>query len=94
MNQIQTWQQGKFINFHKYDRMSEEWKQKQEKRESLLVRSGQTDNAICQCNKPEDAIWIAKRLNLASVLEQMAYDYAIGKADGSEIVKMVHNSIK
>lgn len=93
MNDIQTWQQGRFIDQRQYDRASEGWKDQQRRTETLLVRPGPTDNAICTACDPEAAKWIATRLNLAAKLEQMAYDYATGKTDGSEIVALVRNAV-
>ncbi len=90
MNDIQTWQQGKFIDNIKYRHEPDWWKDQQKEIESLLVRPGPTDNAICTAADPEAAKWIAQRLNLASQLEQMTYDYATGKTDGQEIVELVH----
>ena len=92
-NSHQQWQQGKFIDQRKYSHMPEEWKQSQKEKESLLVRPYPMENAICMCTKPEEAKWIAERLNLASVLEQMTYDFATGKTDGQEIVNLVHKHI-
>jgi hypothetical protein len=92
-NSIQTWSRGAFIHFDKYKRWSREEKDRAEEREKLLVRPDPTGNAICQCNNPDDAKWIASRLNLASILEQMTYDYATGKTDGSEITKLVMEAV-
>ena len=93
MNDIETWQQGRFIDQRKYDRMGDEWKDEQRRREALLVRPGPTENAICTARDPEAARWLAQRLNLASKLEQMTYDYATGKTDGSEIVALVRDAV-
>lgn len=68
-NKINTWRQGKFIDSRRYDHMSERWKQDQRERESVLVRPGPTDNAICIATTPELAEWIAERLNVAADLE-------------------------
>jgi len=92
MNGIQTWQQGQFINQAKYASMGELWKDEKRKEEKHLVRPDPTGNAICWCPEPDKAAWIAKRLNLAAKLEQMTYDYATGKTDGSEIVAMVRDA--
>ena len=93
MNDIRTWAQGAFIDQRQYANMSSEWKADQRKREARLVRPSPTGNAICHAQKPEDAKWIASRLNLASVLEQMTYDFATGKTDGAEIVKLVRENV-
>ncbi len=92
MNRIQTWRQGQFIDQKKYDEMSETWKDERRKEETHLVRPGPTDNAVCWCPDPRNAAWIAQRLNLASQLEQMTYDFATGKTDGSEIVDLVKSN--
>lgn len=85
MNEIKTWKQGSFILRHIYKRKPNEWKEKQMELEKHLVRPSATGNAICSCNQPTDAKWIASRLNLASILEDLTYDYATGKTDGEEL---------
>jgi hypothetical protein len=70
LNDIKTWRQGQFIEFRKYDKWPEEKKQRAREREKFLVRPSATGNAICYCGHPEDAKWIAERLNLASKLEK------------------------
>ncbi|AFO91563.1 hypothetical protein [Phaeobacter inhibens] len=92
-NEIQTWQQGQFVDQVKYTSMGDLWKDEKRKEEAHLVRPGLTENAICWCPHPDDAAWIAQRLNLAAQLEQMTYDYATGKTDGSEIVSMVRDAV-
>lgn len=89
MNSIRTWAKGYFIDKTKYSFMPDEWKDEQRQIERCLVRPDMLANAICQCPNPEDAKWVAQRLNLASKLEQLTYDYAMGKSDGSEIVEYV-----
>lgn len=93
MNEIKTWQQGHFIDQPKYQNMSDDWKAERCREEAMLVRPGPMENAICKAPAPVTAIWIAKRLNLAAQLEQMTYDYATGKSDGSEIVALVRKAI-
>lgn len=93
MNDIQTWQQGSFIDKPEYARMGELWKDEKRKEETHMVRPAPEDNAICWCPDPQKAAWIAQRLNLASKLEQMTYDYATGKTDGSEIVALVRDAV-
>jgi len=52
------------------------------KEELHKVRPSPKGNAICFCPEPSDAKWIAKRLNLASVLEQkINYNSVINKLD-------------
>lgn len=93
MNDIKTWQKGRFIDKPNYAHMGDLWKDERRKEESHLVRPEPEGNAICWCPDPHHAAWIAQRLNLASRLEQMAYDYATGKTDGSEIVALVRNAV-
>ena len=94
MNNLHTsWQQGHFVDQAKYRKWSENEKRRANEREKLLVRPSPTGNAICQCNTPDDAKWIADRLNFAAQLEQMAYDFATGKTDGAEIIKIVQEAV-
>lgn len=92
MNDIKTWQQGRFAPERGYD-LSMEQVAEHEQHERHLVRPGLRENAICHCPDPYHAEWIAKRLNLASRLEELTYDFATGKSDGSEIVALVRQSI-
>lgn len=92
MNDIQTWQQGRYAPEGRRP-VTVEAAANFERDESHLVRPGLRQNAICHCPRPDDAVWIAQRLNLASRLEQMAYDFATGKSDGSDIVAMVKNAV-
>jgi hypothetical protein len=66
MNDHTNWQHGRFVDGPKYRHMSDVWKQEQRNRESLLVRPAPLADAICIAATPDDAIWIAKRLNLAA----------------------------
>ncbi len=93
MNETTTWRQGAFIDQAQYSRMSDDWKAERRREEALLVRSGPLANAICKARDPETAKWIAGRLNLAAQLEQMTYDFATGKSDGSEIVALVRHNV-
>ena len=94
MNNLHTsWQHGYFVDQSKYRKWSKEEKRRANEREKLLVRPSPTGNAICMCSYQKDAEWIADRLNFAAKLEQMTYDFATGKTDGSEIVKMVKDAI-
>ena len=93
-NLITTWRQGRFIDKPKYRNWTQAEKDAADKRERHLVRPSPTDNAICYCQDPQYAEWIASRLNLAAKLEQMTYDYATGKTDGSEIVAMVRKNLE
>jgi hypothetical protein len=94
MNDIQTWAQGFFVDQPQYKDWSETDKKEADRREKLMVRPCPTGNAICRCDTPFNAKWVADRLNLASVLEQMTYDFATGKTDGSEIVALVRKNIE
>ena len=60
---------------------------------TLVMEADNPSNVICVCGKPETAKWIASRLNLASDLEQMVYDYVTGKTDGEEITKYVQDGL-
>jgi len=93
MNEIKTWKQGKFVDRRQYRNWTNEMLDKANSDESHLVRPAPTESAICRCENPKDAKWIASRLNLASTLEQMTYDYATGKSDGQEIVDLVNNAV-
>ena len=93
LNGITTWRQGAFIDQPQYRRETDEWKRDREREEQLLVRPAPTDNAICKADTPDNAKWIAQRLNLASKLEQLTYDYATGKSDGGEIVEFVRQNV-
>lgn len=92
-NSIKTWAQGRFIDKIQYSNWTKEEKLKAESQEKLLVRPSPIENAICRCNTPDDAEWIAARLNLASKLEQLTYDFAMGKTDGEEIRSFVKSSL-
>lgn len=70
MNKINTWQQGRFIDKPKYNHWSDEDKEKAHADESLKIRPSPEGNAICFCSNPDDAKWIAKRLNVAANLEK------------------------
>ena len=92
MNDIQTWQQGQFAPEGRHNFSPEEVAGHQ-RTERHLVRPGLRKDAICHCPDPRHAEWIAKRLNLASQLEKLTYDFATGKTDGSEIVALVRKNI-
>jgi ribosomal protein L18 len=92
-NSIKTWRQGAFIDQRQYSKLGEDWKREREREERLLVRPSETGNAICQASSPDQATWIASRLNLASELEQMTYDFATGKTDGSELIAFVQKKV-
>ena len=93
MNDIKTWQQGHFVDQPRYKKWSEQRKKNSEHLENLLVRPTPTENAICKCETPYDSEWIASRLNLASELEQLTWDFTRGKIDASELREYVHNKL-
>ncbi len=74
-NVHEQWQQGYFVDQPQYRDWTAEEKSRANKEESLLVRPSPTGNAICKCNTPEDAEWIAKRLNRAAELERRFYPH-------------------
>lgn len=92
-NLITTWQQGRFVDQPQYSRWTAEEKAKADHDEKYRVRPDPTGNAIATACSHDEAEWIAQRLNLAATLEQMAFDFATGKTDGSEIVALVKKSI-
>jgi hypothetical protein len=92
MNEIKTWAQGRYAPDTARPIMRDQ-AEKFERDERHLVRPSIRGNAICRCPDPDDAAWIAKRLNLASQLERMTYDFATGKTDGSEIVRFVRSAV-
>lgn len=94
LNQIQTWEQGSFVDSWIFDNWTKKKKAEVNKQCKRWVRPGRNDNTICDCPNPKDAKWIASRLNLASVLEQMVCDYATGKIDGTEIIKFAKKKYK
>lgn len=64
-----TWTQGQFINSQRFGHWTEV--ERAVSIESLLVRPYPRGNAICKCSSPENAKWIAERLNFASKLERL-----------------------
>lgn len=70
MKNINKFQQGRFVDGPKYKRWSDVEKEIADKREKCLVRPSPKGKAICQCSCPDDAIWIAKMLNIAVQAEQ------------------------
>ena len=80
-NLITTWIQGRFIDQPQYHNWTQEEKEDTCERERHLVRPGPTDNAICYCQDPQVAEWIADRLNLAAKLEQMTEDMQQDRVD-------------
>ena len=93
-SRITTWQQGRFINQPQYKHWSQYEKDKADKEERHFVRPSATGNAICHCPDPYDAIWVADRLNMAAILEQLTHDYATGKNSGSDIRNYVDRQLE
>lgn len=83
-NEHTGWRQGQFID--KYPAMPEKEKAQHRKDEELLVRPSLLGNAICRCSTPEDAKWIANRLNLAATLENQS-------VEDKEIIKALRDQI-
>ena len=70
MNKITTWKQGYFVESNLTRHWSSTDKQRANAQEKLNVRPHPTGNAICRCSTPEDAKWLAGRLNKLARLEQ------------------------
>lgn len=71
---VDTWQQGRFIDHKKYDKLPQEWKDEQDAQERLFVKAKAEGNILCQVMFPEYAKWIADRLNKLSKIETMVLD--------------------
>lgn len=71
MNKINTWSQGMFIDQNQYKNWTEDQKKQAVEKEKHLVRPEPLGNAICYCDDPDNAKWIASRLNLAASLENV-----------------------
>lgn len=70
LNKIQTWRQGAFIDGPRYKHWTDDEKETARYQESWLVRPSAMGNAICVVReRPEDAAWIAERLNKCAELE-------------------------
>ena len=93
MNDINTWQQGRFIESRTTEKWTDDEITKANRHESFLVRPFPKENAVCKANSPHDAKWIASRLNLASDLEQLAYGFATGNSDGEDLRDYVLSKI-
>jgi hypothetical protein len=62
-NEITAWAPGYTVDTPETRSWSPTEKASNDEREALLVRPYPTGNAICQCTTPEEATWIAERLN-------------------------------
>lgn len=91
---INTWQQGEFIDKVEYSHWTAKDKVAADREERLRVRPSPTGNAICRCFSPEDAKWVASRLNLAAELEELTYNFVTGKSGEQEIVDYVTKYLK
>lgn len=92
-NMHSDWRSGFVPENSYFKNLPEEEKEKLLKIESKIVRACPDSKPICSCDDPRDAVWIARRLNLAAILEEMTYNFATGKIDGQDIVKLVRKSI-
>ena len=94
MNQINSWKQGFFIDSPRYPK-NKEWKDERRKEEKLLVRPSPKGNAICKAIDPELAKWIADRLNLASDLEELTYNFVTNKPNSEkELINYINNKLE
>lgn len=91
-NQHTNWVRSRFVDQPQYRRWTKEMKEQRDRDERRQVKDHELGNAIAVCFTPEQAEWIASRLNLAAKLEQMTYDFATGKTDGRELVEFVHSN--
>lgn len=102
MNKIKTWAQGYFVDNPRYRKWSEDEKIRANNEEQLKVRPSPTGNAICYCNNPDDAKWIAERLNLAAKLEEKIANmhqykypvYAVCDSTGKPKVTFLEDELK
>ena len=92
-NMHSDWRSGFVPDNKQFNDLSEEEKETLLKAERKLVRACPDSKPLCSCDDPRDAVWIANRLNLAAVLEEMTYNFATGKTDGHDIIDLVHKSI-
>jgi len=91
--QHNKWAQGYFVDHPQYRNRDQAWKDKMNEIESFLVRPYPTRNAICKATTPEDAKWIASRLNLAADFEQLTHDFEMGKIAGWELIEYVRKAL-
>lgn len=67
---VETWTQGRFIDSYKHRHWTDEMKKEADVIESFIVRPFADGNAICRAVSPDDAKWIAERLNRCAFLEK------------------------
>ena len=91
MNNITTWQQGKFIDQSQYSRWTKEMKTKADADESHNVRPSPTGNAICYCHNPVDSQWIASQLNKAAKLDKIMGKLDEGRLEDDEAIAMLYS---
>ena len=92
-NLIKTWVQGRFIDGQRYRNWPQSEKDRAQKGEERRVRPSPTGNAICHTERPEDAVWIAQRLNLASELEELVWKFVQGDATEVELSDFVRRKL-
>ena len=93
-NSINAWRQGSFVDQSKYNSWDDDMKKKGAQQEEHLVRPSILGGSICYCSDPNDAKWIASRLNLASDLERLTYEFAVGREDEKKLIEYVFNKIE
>ena len=69
-NNHAAWRQGLYAPEIKVGMLTGEDLKMAQSQEAYLVRPSLRGNAICRTFNPEDAAWIAKRLNTAAKLER------------------------
>ena len=79
------WRQGRFVDQRQYDNRSDIWKDKCRIEEKLKVRPSPFGNAICSCDNPDTAKWIAERLNIAAKLERKSQEPKEAKAASDKL---------
>jgi len=82
---IKSWIQGFFVDQKQYNHWTNEEKNNAKLEEKHRVRPSPLGNAICRCSNPDDARWIANRLNLASTLEYLIMNGAHDTVDGKTV---------
>lgn len=91
--EINTWMQGSFVDIKKYEHMSLQWKKDRQNEEIFLVRPSNEGNAICRATYPEDAIWIADRLNFAANIKDQIEEILVLDDSPSSKIKKIDNII-
>jgi hypothetical protein len=68
-NLVSTWRQGAFVDQRQYAGWTDKQKEVADLQEKCLVRPTPLGNAVCITTNPDDAKWIAERLNMAVKLQ-------------------------